>query len=79
MSKTAALEADTALGSEVNFEIDGSVDGRTLCTMWLSSSGRAGVGGLLGATSDARFIRPYMRAVETQLRQVDASLQIVKD
>ena len=76
LSKTAALEQDTALGSEVKFEIDGHSDGRAVCSMWLSSSGRAGIGGLLGATSDARFIRPYMQAVQKELRSLDPSARI---
>jgi hypothetical protein len=44
--------------------------------MSLMSSGRSGVAGLLGATSDARFIRPYMQAVADELIKIDPSAQI---
>lgn len=67
---------DTAIGSEVSFQTEVAADGRTVCSMWLSSSGRAGVGGLLGATSDARFIRPYMQQVGKELRAVDPQIQV---
>jgi hypothetical protein len=76
MSKTAALEQDTALGSEVQFEVDENHDGRTVCTMWLGSSGRAGIAGIVGVTSDARFIRPYMQAVQKEMLALDPSAQI---
>jgi len=76
VSKTAALEQDTAIGSEVTFEIEGTGDGRTVCSMWLASSGRAGIGGILGATSDARFIRPYMQAVQKQMLALDPAARI---
>ena len=33
MSKTSALEQDTAIGSEVSFEIQRSEGGRTVCAM----------------------------------------------
>jgi hypothetical protein len=33
----------------------------------------------LGFTSDARFFKPYMRAVEAQLRLVDPTLMVVKE
>lgn len=76
LSQTAAQEQDTAIGSEVSFQTEVAADGRTVCSMWLSSSGRAGVGGLLGATSDARFIRPYMQQVGKELRAVDPQIQV---
>ncbi|MGA8744954.1 MAG: hypothetical protein WB507_03715 [Solirubrobacterales bacterium] len=76
MSKTSTLEHDTAVGSEVAFEIEESSDGRTVCSMWLSSSGRAGVAGIVGVTSDARFIRPYMQAVRKEMLALDPSAQI---
>jgi hypothetical protein len=76
LSKTSAHEADTAIGSTVTFRIEDSANGRTTCSMWLSSSGRAGIGGLLGATSDARFIRPYMQAVEKEMRRIDHAVRI---
>lgn len=78
LSKTTAIEQESAIGSTVTFEIEESRGGQVGCAMWLSSSGRAGVAGLLGFTSDARFIRPYMRAVEDRLRQIDPDLQIGK-
>ena len=76
LSRTAALEQDTALGSEVSFEIETAGDGRTVCSMWLESSGRAGIAGIFGATSDARFIRPYMQAVEKEMLALDPAAQI---
>jgi hypothetical protein len=44
--------------------------------MWLASSGRSGIAGLFGATSDAGFIRPYMQAVAGELRKLDPQTQI---
>jgi hypothetical protein len=76
LSKTAAQEADTAIGSRVSFEIHGTSGDRTQCSMSLTSSGRSGVAGVLGATSDARFIRPYMQAVSDHIRALDATAQI---
>ncbi|HEX7245802.1 MAG TPA: hypothetical protein VF245_09580 [Solirubrobacterales bacterium] len=78
LSKTSALEQSSAVGSTVNFEIEESKGEHVVCAMWLGSSGRAGVAGLLGVTSDARFIRPYMRAVEDRLRSVDPHLRVGK-
>jgi hypothetical protein len=76
LSKTATQEADTAIGSQVSFKIDGSDGGRTRCSMWLASSGRSGIAGLLGATSDARWIRPYMQMVAGELLKLDPQTQI---
>ena len=76
MSKTAAQEGETAIGSEVTFNIEESDGTKTRCSMWLASSGRSGVGGLLGATSDARFIRPYMQAVAREVRKLDPGARI---
>jgi hypothetical protein len=76
LSQTSAQEADTAIGSQVSFKIDGSDGGRTHCSMWLGSSGRSGIAGLFGATSDARFIRPYMQAVGGELLKLDPQTQI---
>jgi hypothetical protein len=78
LSRTSALEHDSAVGSTVTFKIEESHGGQTACTMWLSSSGRAGVAGLLGVTSDARFMRPYMRAVADKLREIDPNARIEK-
>lgn len=66
------------MGSTVTFEIEESRAGQTVCAMWLSYSGRAGVAGILGVTSDARFMRPYMRAVGKQLREIDPNVKVEK-
>jgi hypothetical protein len=71
LSKTSAQESDTAIGSQVVFSIQGSDGNRTRCVMSLASSGRSGVAGLFGATSDARFIRPYMQAVKDEMLKLD--------
>lgn len=76
LSQTSAQEADTAIGSEVSFKVDGSDGRKTHCSMWLAASGRSGIAGLLGATSDARFIRPYMQAVGSELMKLDPHAQI---
>ena len=76
MSKTSSHEHDTAVGSEVKFQIEESSGSRTVCAMWLGSSGRAGVGGIMGATSDARFIRPYMQAVKKEMLALDPTAHI---
>jgi hypothetical protein len=76
LSKTAAQEADTAIGSKVSFNIDASDGGKTRCSMSLALSGRSGVAGLLGATSDARFIRPYMQAVGDEMLKLDPNAQV---
>jgi len=76
MSKTSAQEADTAIGSKVSFSVDRSDGNRTHCSMSLVSSGRSGIAGLLGATSDGRFIRPYMQAVADELLKLDPNTRI---
>jgi len=76
LSQTSAQEGDTAIGSQVSFKIEGSDGGRTHCSMWLASSGRSGIAGLLGVTSDARFIRPYMQAVGRELLKLDPQTQM---
>jgi hypothetical protein len=63
-------EMQSAIGSQVKFEIDGSRDGRTLCSMRVGSRGST-----LGFTSDARFFRPYLRAVDSELRRLDPSVE----
>jgi hypothetical protein len=73
-SGTAQSEEQSAVGSEVRFEIEGDDNGHTICAMWLASRASR-----IGFTMDGRFFRPYMRAVEDQLRRVDPSLQLVKD
>jgi hypothetical protein len=76
LSQTAAHEQETALGSEVTFKTEPAGDGRTICSMWLSSSGRAGIAGLVGSTADGRFIRPYMQAVRKEILLVDPAARI---
>jgi hypothetical protein len=76
LSKTSAQESDTAIGSQVSFNIDDSDGGKTRCSMSLTYSGRSGVAGLLGVTSDARFIRPYMQAVGDELLKLDPNSRI---
>jgi hypothetical protein len=76
ISKTAARETDTAIGSEVSFNIHSSDGNRTQCSMSLRSSGRSGIAGLFGATSDARFIRPYMQAVADQMLKLDPNARV---
>jgi hypothetical protein len=76
LSKTAAQEGETAIGSQVAFIIQSSDGGKTRCSMSLVSSGRSGMAGLLGATSDARFIRPYMQAVGDELLKLDPNARI---
>lgn len=44
--------------------------------MALVSSGRSGIGGILGVTSDARLIRPYMQAVADEIRKLDSNARI---
>ena len=78
MSRTASHEADTAIGSEMTFEVTGTDGGTTSCSMWLSQEGRAGIGGMFGSTADGRFMRPYMRAVGKKLREVDPEVVISK-
>jgi hypothetical protein len=74
MMERAQAEEDGALGSQVTFEVEESADGLTICAMWLSSSASR-----MGFTNDGRFMRPYMRAVESKLREIDPALAIVKD
>jgi hypothetical protein len=76
LSQMSAHEQDTALGSEVTFKAESTNVGRTVCSMWLSSSGRAGIAGLVGSTADGRFIRPYMQAVSKEILAVDPSARI---
>jgi hypothetical protein len=76
VSKTSAQEADTALGSKVSFNIDSGDGTKTRCSMLLTYSGRSGVAGLLGATSDGRFIRPYMQAVADEMRKLDPNVRV---
>lgn len=66
-------ERDGAIGSQVTFEVRLVGDGRSRCTMYLSTHGVA-----MGMfTADARFIRPHMQAVQRHLRDLDSSLTVV--
>ena len=76
LSQTSTQEGETAIGSQVSFKVEGGAGGRTQCSMWLASSGRSGIAGLFGATSDARSIRPYMQAVARELLKLDPQAQI---
>lgn len=78
LSSDAAQEEEQAIGSEVAFEVSRSANGRTECVMWLRSEGRSGIAGLMGATSDGRFIRPYMQSVTANLTQLDPSIRVSK-
>lgn len=71
-SQTAQAEEAGAVGSEVRFEVEQRGE-RTICSMWLASHASR-----LGFTNDARFFRPYMRAVEDRLRRIDPALQLKK-
>ena len=78
LSSTASHEQETALGSEVKFVAEPSTpegSAKTQCSMWLSQSGRAGISGALGATADARFIRPYMQSVGRELLGLDPTMR----
>jgi hypothetical protein len=76
LSQTSSQEADTAIGSQVSFKIEGSDGSRTHCSMWLAASGRSGIAGLFGATADANIIRPYMQAVGGELLRLDPQTQV---
>jgi hypothetical protein len=73
LSSRASDEEAGAIGSEVTFEVEDSTDGVSTCAMWLSSRSST-----VGFTADGHFFRPYMRAVEDHLRQIDPSLQVQK-
>lgn len=64
-----AGEMESAIGTKVKFEVEGSTPGRTMCAMRIEARGST-----MGFTSDARFFRPYLRAVEKNLRHLDPSL-----
>lgn len=74
MSKVATAEQSGAQGSEVKFVVDGTDDGHTVCSMWLAEWASR-----IGFTNDARFIRPYLRAVETELRTIDTTVGVLKE
>lgn len=72
------FEADAAVGSKVRFEVDEDADaqpGTKTWGMWLGSSTKVGFGLLPTVfVADARFIRPHLRQVETNLRAIDPRL-----
>jgi hypothetical protein len=74
LSQTASAEQEGAIGSEVKFEITGEEDGHSICAMWLALRSTR-----IGFTNDGRFFRPYMRAVETELRRIDPSIEVIKE
>jgi len=76
LSKTVTQETDTAIGSQVTFRINEVNGSRTRCSMALTAEGRSGIAGLLGHTSDAGVIRPYMQAVANEIRKLDPAAQI---
>lgn len=49
-------------------------DGYTTCAMWLASRATR-----LGFTSDARFFKSYLRALEAQPRLEDPDLMVVRE
>ena len=65
-----AAEMESAIGTKVKFEVEGSTKGRVACAMRVEARGST-----MGFTSDARFFRPYLRAVEKNLRCLDPSLE----
>jgi hypothetical protein len=65
-----AAEMESAIGSVVKFEVKVAAEHRASCTMRIEARGST-----MGFTSDARFIRPYLRAVEKNLRRIDPSLE----
>jgi hypothetical protein len=73
LSSRAESEEESAVGSQVSFEAKQEPGGTTTCTLWLSSASKR-----IGFTSDARFFRPYMRAVERHLRALDPTLTVAK-
>jgi hypothetical protein len=74
ISNASVNEEAGAVGSQVEFRIEAEDGGRTICAMWLATKATT-----FALTNDARFFRPYMRAVEAKLRQLDPSTQVVKD
>jgi hypothetical protein len=73
LSSTATSEEQAAVGSQVTFQVERAAGGSSTCAMWLSAGSST-----LGFTNDGRFFRPYMRAVEGQLRRVDPGLSVNK-
>jgi hypothetical protein len=74
MSTRVQSEEESAIGSEVRFEVEESDSEHTVCAMWLAASSQ-----IIGFTMEGRFFRPYMRAVEDQLRAIDPEVKTVKD
>jgi hypothetical protein len=74
LSERAQSEEAGAVGSQIRFEVEEEGATYAVCAMWLAQKGS-----VVGLTLDARFFRPYMRAVERELRRADPSLKVVKD
>lgn len=73
LSQTSASEQAGAVDSKVQFQIDGEDAGHTYCSMWLTEHGSR-----FGFVTDGRFIRPYMRSVETELAKLDSDIDTIK-
>jgi hypothetical protein len=73
LSQSAASEQAGAVDSKVQFQIDGEDEQYTYCSMWLAEHGSR-----IGFVSDGRFIKPYMRSVETELVKLDSEVEIIK-
>jgi hypothetical protein len=73
LSAMATSEQQGAEDSSVSFAVESNEGGKSTCSMWLGEYGSR-----MGLTADARFIRPYMQAVETSLRKVDPRLTAQK-
>ncbi|MDQ1355816.1 MAG: hypothetical protein QOG44_189, partial [Acidimicrobiaceae bacterium] len=73
LSQTAASEQDGAVDSKVQFQIDAEDEQHTYCSMWLTEHGSR-----FGFVNDGRFIRPYMRSVETELAKLDSDIEVIK-
>lgn len=74
LSSRAESEERGAIGSEVEFTVESHDDDHTVCAMWLALRGST-----VGFTHDGRFIRPYLRNVANELREIDPDVQVLKD
>lgn len=73
LSQSAASEQGGAVDSKVQFLIDAEDGRHTYCSMWLTEHGSR-----LGFVNDGRFIRPYMRSVESELSKLDSEIEVIK-
>ena len=74
LSQIASNEQADAVGSVIRFVIEETDGQTTLCSMWLAESAQR-----LSFANDARFMKPYMRAVEDELRLIDPSVALLKE